>query len=71
MMTNENKLTDEQLTQVAGGKGYEKDDEVIVISGLNISISKAELVALAAKDPEQLTTYEKAILQYAKNAKLI
>ena len=71
MMTTENKLTDEQLNSVAGGKGYEKDDEVIVISGLNISISKAELVALAAKDPEQLTTYEKAILQYAKNAKLI
>ena len=71
MIKDENKLTNEQLTQVVGGKGYKSDDEEIIITGLNITVTISELNALAAKDPSQLNSYEKAILEYAKKAKLI
>ena len=70
MMSKENQLTDEQLIQVAGGKGYERDDEV-VLNGLNITTSMGELEDLAARDPSQLTAYEKTILDYARNINII
>ena len=71
MKSKDNKLTDEQLNSVVGGKGYAKDEEKIIIIGLNVAITKSELYALAEKDPSQLSSYEQAILDYARNANLI
>lgn len=70
VMSGKNKLNDEQLKDVAGGKGYEQDGEW-VISGQNVNVSKDELQTLAEKDPSQLNSYEKAILEQAKKKGLI
>ena len=56
MMSGKNKLTDEQLTSVSGGKNYEQDGEW-VINGQNVKVSKEDLAALAAKDSSQLNSY--------------
>ncbi len=70
MMSGKNKLTDEQLTSVSGGKGYEQDGEW-VINGQNVEVSKEDLAALVAKDSSQLNSYEKVILEQAKIKGLI
>ena len=70
MMSSEKELTDEQLTSVTGGTGYEQNGDW-VINGQDVNISQEDIAALTAKDPSQLNSYEKAVLEQAKKKGLI
>ena len=70
MMSSEKELTDEQLTSVTGGTGYEQNGDW-VINVQNVNVSEEDIAALTAKDPSQLNSYEKAVLEQAKKKGLI
>ena len=69
-MSSEKELTDEQLTSVTGGIGYEQNGDW-VINGQSVNISEEDIAALTAKAPSQLNSYEKAIFEQAKKKGLI